>query len=170
MRLARLKYALAKEHPGDRRFHRSPELTSSCDVVIIGARGRQYGAQHDHRSRQPSDARTRALLQGNSIADSPPRLGYKGRGTRAGDDARLAQLERDRRIEGKERTYPMPRRDSHGALAVADEARRRCSPSFASSILGPGNSPIGRARGRRSLGCPPSSPAPMRESTLFSTC
>ena len=40
----------------------------------------------------------------------------------AGDDERLAQLETSWRIEDEERTYPLPRRDSHAWLAVAGEA------------------------------------------------
>lgn len=40
----------------------------------------------------------------------------------AGDGARLAQLEASWRIEDEERTYPMPRRDSHAWLAVAGQA------------------------------------------------
>ena len=39
-----------------------------------------------------------------------------------GDDERLAQLETSWRIEDEERTYPLPRRDSHAWLAVAGEA------------------------------------------------
>jgi sarcosine oxidase subunit gamma len=40
----------------------------------------------------------------------------------AGDGERLAQLEASWRIEDEERTYPLPRRDSHAWLAVAGEA------------------------------------------------
>jgi len=40
----------------------------------------------------------------------------------AGADERLAQLEANWRIEDQERTYPLPRRDSHAWLAVAGEA------------------------------------------------
>ncbi len=40
----------------------------------------------------------------------------------AGDGERLAQLETSWRIEDEERTYPLPRRDSHAWLAVAGEA------------------------------------------------
>ena len=40
----------------------------------------------------------------------------------AGDGERLAQLEADWRIEDEERTYPLPRRDSHAWLAVTGEA------------------------------------------------
>ena len=54
----------------------------------------------------------------------------------AGDGERLAQLEASWRIEDEERTYPLPRRDSHAWLAVAGEAARRCSPSCAPSICG----------------------------------
>jgi len=39
-----------------------------------------------------------------------------------GDDERLAQLETSWCIEDEERTYPLPRRDSHAWLAVAGEA------------------------------------------------
>jgi sarcosine oxidase subunit gamma len=38
-----------------------------------------------------------------------------------GDGERLAQLETEWRIEDEERTYPLPRRDSHAWLAVAGE-------------------------------------------------
>jgi len=40
----------------------------------------------------------------------------------AGDGERLAQLEANWRIEDAERTYPMPRRDSHAWLAVSGDA------------------------------------------------
>lgn len=40
----------------------------------------------------------------------------------AGDGERLAQLEASWRIEDEERTYPLPRRDSHAWLAVGGEA------------------------------------------------
>jgi sarcosine oxidase, subunit gamma len=40
----------------------------------------------------------------------------------AGDGERLAQLESGWRIEDEERTYPLPRRDSHAWLAVAGQA------------------------------------------------
>jgi len=40
----------------------------------------------------------------------------------AGNGERLAQLEADWRIEDEERTYPMPRRDSHAWLAVTGNA------------------------------------------------
>jgi sarcosine oxidase subunit gamma len=39
-----------------------------------------------------------------------------------GNGERLAQLETSWRIEGEERTYPLPRRDSHAWLAVAGDA------------------------------------------------
>lgn len=39
----------------------------------------------------------------------------------AGDGERLAQLEADWRIEDDERTYPLPRRDSHAWLALTGE-------------------------------------------------
>jgi sarcosine oxidase subunit gamma len=39
-----------------------------------------------------------------------------------GDGARLAALERDWRIEDEERTYPIPRRDSHAWFALAGRA------------------------------------------------
>jgi sarcosine oxidase subunit gamma len=39
-----------------------------------------------------------------------------------GDGERLAQLEAGWRIEDEERTYPLPRRDSHAWLAVAGQA------------------------------------------------
>lgn len=40
----------------------------------------------------------------------------------AGDGERLAQLEAQWRIEDEERTYPMPRRDSHAWLAITGPA------------------------------------------------
>ncbi len=40
----------------------------------------------------------------------------------AGEGERLAQLETGWRLEDEERTYPLPRRDSHAWLAVAGEA------------------------------------------------
>lgn len=40
----------------------------------------------------------------------------------AGDGERFAQLEASWRIEDEERTYPLPRRDSHAWFAVAGEA------------------------------------------------
>ncbi|HEY8248368.1 MAG TPA: hypothetical protein VIG38_13930 [Hyphomicrobium sp.] len=56
----------------------------------------------------------------------------------AGDGERLAQLETRWRIEDEERTYPVPRRDSHAWLAVAGEASPEMFAKLCAIDLRPG--------------------------------
>ena len=56
----------------------------------------------------------------------------------AGDGERLAQLETGWRIEDEERTYPLPRRDSHAWLAVSGEASPEMFAKLCAIDLRPG--------------------------------
>jgi sarcosine oxidase subunit gamma len=76
------------------------------------ARGIILEATPNRAFRQPDGALCLVLAPGEVILLS----------NLAGDAERLAQLEANWRIEDEERTYPLPRRDSHAWLAVAGEA------------------------------------------------
>ena len=80
-------------------------------IAAMQARGITLHATPNRAFRQPDGGLCLVLAPGEVILLS----------NLAGDGERLAQLENGWRIEDEERTYPLPRRDSHAWLAVAGE-------------------------------------------------
>ena len=80
-------------------------------IAAMQARGITVEATPNRAFRQPDGGLCLVLAPGEVILLS----------NLAGDGERLAQLESGWRIEDEERTYPLPRRDSHAWLAVAGE-------------------------------------------------
>ena len=109
---------------------------------VAAAAPRLQGARHHRRHagarhRRRGDAQSRLPPAGRRRSASFWRRARCSCSSNlAGDGERLrTTLERGWRIEDEERTYPMPRRDSHAWFAVAGRgARRRCSPRSAPSI------------------------------------
>ena len=81
-------------------------------IPAMQARGVTVEAKPNRAFRQPDGGLCLVLAPGEVILLS----------NLAGDAERLTQLETNWRIEDEERTYPLPRRDSHAWLAVAGEA------------------------------------------------
>jgi sarcosine oxidase, subunit gamma len=81
-------------------------------IPAMQSRGISVEATPNRAFRQPDGGLCLVLAPGEVILLS----------NFAGDGERLAQLESGWRIEDEERTYPLPRRDSHAWLAVAGQA------------------------------------------------
>jgi sarcosine oxidase, subunit gamma len=81
-------------------------------IPAMQSRGITVEATPNRAFRQPDGGLCLVLAPGEVILLS----------NLAGDGERLAQLESGWRIEDEERTYPLPRRDSHAWLAVAGQA------------------------------------------------
>jgi sarcosine oxidase, subunit gamma len=81
-------------------------------IPAMQSRGISVEATPNRAFRQPDGGLCLVLAPGEVILLS----------NFAGDGERLAQLESGWRIEDDERTYPLPRRDSHAWLAVAGQA------------------------------------------------
>jgi sarcosine oxidase, subunit gamma len=81
-------------------------------IPAMQSRGISVEATPNRAFRQPDGGLCLVLAPGEVILLS----------NLAGDGERLAQLESGWRIEDEERTYPLPRRDSHAWLAVAGQA------------------------------------------------
>ena len=80
-------------------------------IAAMQARGITLEATPNRAFRQPDGSLCLVLAPGDVFLLS----------NLAGDGERLAQLESGWRIEDEERTYPLPRRDSHAWLAVTGE-------------------------------------------------
>jgi sarcosine oxidase, subunit gamma len=80
-------------------------------IPAMQSRGISVEATPNRAFRQPDGGLCLVLAPGEVILLS----------NFAGDGERLAQLESGWRIEDEERTYPLPRRDSHAWLAVAGQ-------------------------------------------------
>jgi sarcosine oxidase, subunit gamma len=80
-------------------------------IAAMQARGIALEATPNRAFRQPDGGLCLVLAPGEVILLS----------NLTGDGERLAQLESGWRIDDEERTYPLPRRDSHAGLAVAGE-------------------------------------------------
>jgi sarcosine oxidase subunit gamma len=81
-------------------------------IPAMQSRGITVEATPNRAFRQPDGGLCLVLAPGEVILLS----------NLAGDGERLTQLESAWRIEDEERTYPLPRRDSHAWLAVAGQA------------------------------------------------
>ena len=81
-------------------------------IPAMQSRGITVEATPNRAFRQPDGGLCLVLAPGEVILLS----------NLSGDGERLAQLESAWRIEDEERTYPLPRRDSHAWLAVAGQA------------------------------------------------
>ena len=81
-------------------------------IPAMQSRGITVEATPNRAFRQPDGGLCLVLAPGEVILLS----------NLAGDGERLAQLESGWRIEDEERTYPLPRRDSHAWLVVAGQA------------------------------------------------
>ena len=130
-------------------------------IPAMQARGITVEATPNRAFRQPDGGLCLVLAPGEVILLS----------NLAGDAERLAQLETNWRIEDEERTYPLPRRDSHAWLAVAGAGRAgdvRQAVRHRSAAAP--SSPIWPSRKRRLPRCLPSSFAPILGLSPFSTC
>jgi sarcosine oxidase, subunit gamma len=115
--------AAIAESVGDARPHRGITIADLSPLPRLGFKGRGTIAAAQSRGivveptpnrafRQPDGGLCLVLAPGEIILLS----------NLAGDGERLTQLETSWRIEDEERTYPLPRRDSHAWLAVAGAA------------------------------------------------
>jgi sarcosine oxidase subunit gamma len=91
-------------------------------IAAMQARGVAVEAAPNRAFRQADGGLCLVLAPGEVILLSNP----------AGEAARLAEMEADWRIEAEERTYPIPRRDSHAWLVVTG----RDASSFFARICG----------------------------------
>jgi sarcosine oxidase subunit gamma len=115
--------AAIAESVGDAAPHRGIAIADLSPLPRLGFKGRGTIAAAQRRGivveptpnrafRQPDGGLCLVLAPGEIILLS----------NLAGEGERLTQLESGWRIEDEERTYPLPRRDSHAWLAVAGAA------------------------------------------------
>jgi sarcosine oxidase subunit gamma len=114
--------AAIAESVGDMAAHGGIAIADLSPLPRLGFKGRGTIAAAQNRGIVVEPTPNRAFRQpdgGLCLVLAPGEIILLA--NLVGDGERLAQLETSWRIEDEERTYPLPRRDSHAWLAVAGE-------------------------------------------------